>query len=232
MLVEIWSDVACPWCWVGKRRFETALAGFGHRDQVEVVWRSFELDPGAPPLVPGDPVDHLARKYGMTRQQADQRVDHLMEVGRQEGLDLRLRSLQRGNTFDAHRLLHLAAEAGGEVQHRLKERLFQGYFTESVPVSDSAVLTNLAAEAGLPAAEVAEVLASDRYADAVRADEATAAGFGISAVPFFVFDRAYGVPGAQAPEVLDNVLEKAWADQPMAPVTAGGDACEDGACPI
>jgi predicted DsbA family dithiol-disulfide isomerase len=232
MLVEIWSDVACPWCWVGKRRFETALAGFGHRDQVEVVWRSFELDPVAPIRVEGDPVDHLARKYGMTRQQADQRVDHLAEVGRQEGIDLRLRSLRRGNTFDAHRLLHLAAESGGDLQHRLKDRLFHGYFTESLSVADPAVLTRLAVEVGLPAAQVAEVLASDRYADAVRADEATAAGFGISAVPFFVFDRAYGVPGAQAPEVLADVLEKAWSEQPVAPVTSSGEACEDGACPV
>ena len=232
MLVEIWSDVACPWCWVGKRRFETALAGFGHRDQVEVVWRSFELDPTAPARVEGDPVDHLARKYGMSRTEAEQRVDHLGEVGRLEGLDLRLRSLQRGNTFDAHRLLHLAAEHGGDAQHRLKERLFQGYFSQSVPVADRDVLSRLATESGLPADEVDEVLGSDRYADAVRADEATAAGFGISAVPFFVFDRTYGVPGAQAPEVLTNVLEKAWSEQPVAPVTPSDDACEDGTCPI
>lgn len=232
MLVEIWSDVACPWCWVGKRRFETALAGFPHRGEVEVAWRSFELDPTSPREVGGDPVDHLARKYGMTRQQADQRVDQLTEVGNAEGLDLRLRDLRRGNTFDAHRLLHLAAAHGR--QDELKERLFRAYFAESLPIGDVASLSRLAVEAGLPAGEVDEVLAGDRFAEEVRADEATAAAFGAHAVPFFVFDRTYGVQGAQDPNVFGNVLDKAWAEQHPALVEAAppADRCDDGACSV
>ncbi len=212
MRVDIWSDVVCPWCYVGKRRFEAALARFPHRADVEVHWRSFELDPRAPRRRDGDRLGHLAAKYGIDREQAEAMDRRITEAGREAGLDLRLGQTQGGNTFDAHRLLHLAAAHGRADE--LKERLMRAHFTDGDPVGDAAVLTRLATDAGLPAAEVDEVLAGDGYADAVRADERQARALGATAVPFYVIDETYGVAGAQPPEVFLNVLERAWSEQP------------------
>src|SRR5207248_8521488 len=128
MKVEIWSDVVCPWCYIGKRRFESALAGFEHRDDVEVVWRSFELDPSAPARRSGDSAQRLADKYGMSREQAVASQDRLTEMAAGEGLAFHFENAQSGNTFDAHRLLHLASERG--LQDEVKERLFRAYFSE------------------------------------------------------------------------------------------------------
>jgi predicted DsbA family dithiol-disulfide isomerase len=169
MRVDIWSDVVCPWCYVGKRRFEAALADFPHRDEVEVHWRSFELDPTAPPVRDIDRIDHLASKYGIPREQAQAMERQINEAGQAAGIDFQLHRSRGGNSFDAHRLLHLAADHG--LGDETKERLLRGYFSEGEPIGDPATLARLAVEAGLPAAEVAEVLAGDRYADAVRADE-------------------------------------------------------------
>ena len=232
MRVEIWSDVVCPWCYVGKRRFEAALAGFAHRDAVEVHWRSFELDPRAPRVREGDRVEHLAAKYGVTREQAEAMERTIREAAQSVDLELRLDRARGGNTFDAHRLLHLAAahDRGDAV----KERFLRAYFVEGEPIGDPAALARLAVEAGLPAAEVDEVLAGDRYADAVRADEATAQAYGATGVPFFVIDETYGISGAQPPEVFTNVLERAWSETHPEPATvpAAGADCADGSCPI
>jgi predicted DsbA family dithiol-disulfide isomerase len=219
--VEIWSDVVCPWCYIGKRRFERGLASFAHRDEVEVVWRSFELDPHAPrDTADLDPVDRLARKYGMTREAAlaaQARVTGLAEL---EGLAYRLDIARPANTFDAHRLLHLAADRG--VQGPVKERLMAAYFTEGRPVGDPQTLAALAADAGLDESASREVLAGDAYGEAVAADEREAAELGISAVPFFVIDRRYGISGAQPAEVIHQALERAWADaHPTSTVTPG-----------
>ncbi len=206
MDVEIWSDIACPWCYVGKRRFERALAGFPHRDEVRVTWRSFELDPQAPRVREGDHDDHLAAKYGMTREQAAQMHANMTEVARGDGLDLRFDRVRGGNTFDAHRLVHLGAAHGR--QDAIKERLMRAYFTEGEPVGDPATLERLSTDAGLPADEVAELLAGDRFAGAVREDERTAAELGVRGVPFFVVNREVAVSGAQQPEVLVALLER------------------------
>jgi predicted DsbA family dithiol-disulfide isomerase len=232
MRVEIWSDVVCPWCYVGKRRFEAALARFPHRESVEVHWRSFELDPRAPRVRDGNHIEHLAAKYGIPRDQAEAMDRQMTDVAAALGIDLRLDRAQGGNTFDAHRLLHLAADHG--LAEALKERLLAAYFTEGEPIGDRAALARLAVGAGLPPAEVDDVLASDRYADAVRADEATAHAYGATGVPFFVIDETYGISGAQAPEVFSNVLERAWSETHAGPVTvpAAGEDCGDGACPI
>jgi predicted DsbA family dithiol-disulfide isomerase len=208
MQVEIWSDVVCPWCYIGKRRFEEALRRFDGRDDVEVVWRSFELDPGAPP-VGVDVLEHLAAKYGVSTTEAQAMQDRVTQVAAGEGLEYHLDRTQRGNSFDAHRLLHLAREHG--LQDALEERLFRAYFTEGHPIGDRAVLRELAVEAGLPEAEVDDVLAGDRFADAVRADEQTAQELGCRGVPFFVVDRAYGASGAQDPAVLLQILQGAAA---------------------
>jgi predicted DsbA family dithiol-disulfide isomerase len=231
--VEIWSDVVCPWCAIGKRRFEAALARFEHRDQVEVVWRSFELDPGAPPSVDISASQRLADKYGVPLEQARAMEQRVTETAAADGLDFRLDRARPGNTVEAHRLLHLAAERG--VQSAVKERLLRAYFTEGAPVADRPTLARLAGEAGLDADEVARVLDTDEYLAEVRADEAQARAFGIQGVPFFVLDRRYGVSGAQPADVLLDALERAWADaHPLAMVAepATGQACTDDSCAV
>ena len=231
MRIDIWSDVVCPWCYVGKRRFEAALARFSGRDAVEVVWHSFELDPEAPVERVGGYEQHLAAKYGRTVEEAAQMTASMTATAATEGLDFRFDLARPGNTFDAHRLLHLARETG--LQDALKERLLRATFTEGEPVGDHDTLVRLAAEVGLDATEVRTVLAGDRYADEVRGDEAQARAYGISGVPFFVVDGRYGVSGAQPADVLLQVLDRAWAEQsPL--VAVGGDApgCEGDACAV
>jgi len=235
MRVEIWSDVVCPWCYVGKRRFEAALAAFAHRDQVEVVWRSFELDAGAPAERVGDYAQLLADKYGFPVEQGQQMIDTMTQTAAQEGLDFRFDLARVGNTFDAHRLLHLAHDRG--VQDAVKERLVLATFTEGEPIGDHDTLVRLVAEAGLSADEARAVLASDRYATEVRADEAQARAYGISGVPFFVVDGRYGVNGAQPVEALTQVLATAWADrQPLemagAPGGAAAPGCDGDSCAV
>ena len=228
MHVEIWSDIACPWCYVGKRRFEAALAAFEHREEVRVTWRSFELDPSAPPAREGDGATHLARKYGTSREQALAMHERMTATAAEDGLDFRFDLARGGNTFDAHRLVHLAAAHG--VQDAMKERLMRAYLTEGELMSDHATLERLATEVGLPADEVRDMLATDRFAAGVRDDERTATSFGITAVPFFVVDRRIGAAGAQPPEVLGELLRRAWADRPAIPVVAGGDTCGIDGC--
>jgi predicted DsbA family dithiol-disulfide isomerase len=223
MHVEIWSDIACPWCYVGKRRFEAALAGYEHRDEVTVTWRSFELDPGAPAERQGDYAEHLARKYGMSRDEALAMHDRMTETAAGEGLDFRFDIARAGNTFDAHRIVHLAAAHGA--QDAMKERLMRAYLTEGELISDAGTLERLALEVGLPVDDVREVLDTDRYTAEVRADERTAAQLGISAVPFFVVDRAIGASGAHPPAQLLELLRQARAQNPPIPVAAAADTC-------
>jgi predicted DsbA family dithiol-disulfide isomerase len=212
MKVEIWSDIACPWCYVGKRRFEQALGRFEHRDDVEVVWRSFELDPDAPRSV-GMPQDELlAKKYGMPIERAREMNARMTSEAAKEGLDFHVDRVQVGNTFDAHRLVHLAAEAGKA--EAMKERLMRAYFTEGESVGDPATLERLAAEVGLDVTSVRDVLGGDRFAADVRADESRARSFGISGVPFFAIDERYGVSGAQPPDVLLEALRQAHTEVP------------------
>jgi predicted DsbA family dithiol-disulfide isomerase len=210
MQVEIWSDPVCPWCYLGKRRFERALESFGHRDEVTVVYRSFELDPSAPPGVTTPTVERLADKYGMTAGQADDTQRQMEQRAAQDGLEFRMEGLRSGNTRDAHRLLHLAKAHG--VQAELAERLHRAYFTEQASIFDRSSLTGLAVEAGLDRDDVIRVLASQEYGDAVDTDEAMAAALGVNGVPLFVVDRRYGISGAQPPEVIAQVLDQAWAD--------------------
>ena len=233
MQVEIWSDVVCPWCYIGKRRFEAALARFEHRDEVELVWRSFELDPAAPPSAAeqGGYADRLAAKYGRSVAEAQSMIDTMTATAKEEGLGFRFDLARPGNTFDAHRLLHLALEHG--LQDALKERLDRATFSEGLPSSEHAALGALAVEVGLPADEVDAVLASGRYADAVRADEAKARAYGISGVPFFVVDAKFAISGAQPADLVLQALEQAWADRPpLTLVHAGGPGCEGDACVV
>ncbi len=223
MRVEIWSDVVCPWCYIGKRRLESALGRFEHRDEVEVIWRAFELDPGAPVEREGEYTDRLAAKYGVPLAEAEAMVERMTRVGDDEGVDMRFDRARPGNTFDAHRLLHLAGERG--MQDALKERLLAATFTEGRPIGRPETLAEVAVEAGLDRDEAREVLGGDRFGADVRADEQQARAFGITGVPFFAVDRTYGVPGAQNPDILLDVLRQAWADtHPTAEGSTNGSA--------
>jgi predicted DsbA family dithiol-disulfide isomerase len=231
--VEIWSDVVCPWCYIGKRRFERALASFDHRAEVDVVWRSFELDSGAPRRREGDYTERLARKYGMSRAQAEAAQAHLTQVAAGEGLEFRFERSKPGNTFDAHRLLHLAGARG--LQDAVKERLLAAYFTEGEAIGEPGTLARVVTEAGLDAVEVRAVLDSDKFTPEVRADEEEASTIGISGVPFFVVDRTFAVSGAQPSELILDVLNRSWAKaHPL--VTVEGSqadaACEGGSCAV
>jgi predicted DsbA family dithiol-disulfide isomerase len=230
MLVEIWSDVVCPWCAIGKVRFERALAAHPRQDEVEVRWRSFELDPSAPATREGDYATMLATKYRTTRDQAQAMIDRMVDTAAQEGLDFDFTIARPGNTFDAHRVLHLAADHGR--QHEVKDRFLRGYHSEGEGIGEHATITRLAVDAGLDQDEVAAVLAGDAYAQAVRADEAQAHEYGISGVPFFVLDRRLGVSGAQPTEVLREALDQALPSRSLLSVpTAGeGDACGIDGC--
>jgi predicted DsbA family dithiol-disulfide isomerase len=218
MHVEIWSDIACPWCYVGRARFETALARFEHRDEVTVTWRSFELDPDAPAEREGSHAEMIARKYGRTLEQVAEMDAQLTATAAADGLEMRFSQLRSGNTFDGHRLVHLAAAHGK--QDAMKQRLFRAYFAEGALISDHATLERLGAEVGLPAEEIRELLLTERYAEEVRDDERTAQAAGISAVPCFVIDRKFGASGAQPPETLLEFLEHGWAQREAAPATS------------
>lgn len=229
--LDVWSDIACPWCYVGKRRLEAALAGWAHGGEVELVWRSFELDPSAPrgASEPAPYAAKLAAKYRMRVDEAQARIDHLVSTAARDGLDLRFDAIRPGNTFDAHRVLHLAHARGR--QDAVKERLMRGYFTDGRAIGDADAVRALAVDAGLDDAEVREVLGSDRYAAEVRQDEALARELGIRAVPCFVLDRRIGVSGAQPADVLRGALEQAWATRtPSAPVVDEGAACGPDGC--
>jgi predicted DsbA family dithiol-disulfide isomerase len=235
MKVEIWSDVVCPWCYIGKRRFESALAEFAHRDAVEVVWRSYQLSPDAPKHSDETLTQMLAHKYGMSEQQAVAMNRRVSGEAAKEGLEYHLERARPANTFDAHRLIHFAAAHGQ--QDAAKERLMHAYFTQGAPIGDAETLVRLVAEVGVAEDEARAVLAGGDYADDVRADEQRARLFGIRGVPFFAFDETYGVSGAQPAEVFAQVLERAWADtHPLTLVgeDVGQDAavCDDESCTL
>jgi predicted DsbA family dithiol-disulfide isomerase len=226
--VEIWADVVCPWCYIGKRRFEAALAQFRHREDVDVVHRSFQLDPSAPPGVTRPTRDVLAAKYGGA--DLDQMFARVEGVAAAEGLDYHLARSTSGNTVDAHRVLHAAAAAG--LSDKAWELFYRAYFTEGRSVFDRDSLVELAVEAGLAREDAEAVLDSDDFATAVEDDTHAAAALGATGVPFFVADRRIGVAGAQPVEVMLAMLEQAWqAEHPVQIVaTSDGETCTDGAC--
>ncbi|HTN85468.1 MAG TPA: DsbA family oxidoreductase [Sorangium sp.] len=230
--VDVWSDIACPWCYVGKRRLEAALARFPHRDSVEVVWRAFELDPSAKRVLdaPVPYAERLAKKYGASVARAEAMIRQMTDVAAADGLELHFEKVRPGNTFDAHRVLHLAAERG--VQDAVKERLLRAYMTEGEAIGDPEVLARLAGEAGLDPDEVRAALEGDAYAREVRADEAEARAIGITGVPFFAFGGRYGASGAQPAEQLLGVLQKAWDEAAAEPeqAFAEGAACGPDGC--
>ncbi len=210
--VEIWTDINCPFCYLGKARFEAALAEFEHRDQVHVVHRSFELDPTLPSDASGPVVEKIAQKYGIPAAQAEANERSIGAQAEQAGLQYRVSGRDYGNSFDMHRVLHLALDRG--VQDRVIDALYAANFADEAPLfGDRERLIAVAVGAGLDEADVRRVLESDEYAAAVRADEEQAAALGVSGVPFFVLDRRYAVSGAQPESVFAEALRRAWADQ-------------------
>lgn len=233
MKVEVWSDYQCPFCYIGKRRFEKALTQFPHRDQVEVVFKSFELDPQAERDVKMSQDEMLMKKYNMTAQQVKASNDNLTAQAKAEGLEYHLERTILTNTFDAHRFMHFAATKGKEKE--VNERLFLAYFTEGKHIGDHQTLAALAAEVGLDQAEVAEMLAGNQFTAEVRTDEQEGSLLGVRGVPFFVINRKYGISGAQPTEVFLDTLQKVWTEEhPLQMVNESTDAnaCSDGSCNI
>lgn len=232
MQVEIWSDFACPFCYIGKRRFEQALAEFAHRDQVEVVYRSFELDRHAPKSVPHDVYDMLSSRYGMSRQEAIAMNEKMRQQAAVEGLDFQFDSLVLTNTFDAHRLRLFAEKQGkGAV---ISELLFRAYFTESTNISDHSILADIAAAVGIDREEALSVLTSDQFAQSVRTEEENGSRMGIRGVPYYVINGKHAISGAQASGVYLNAMQQLWdAEQPKQVVAPANDeACLDGICVV
>lgn len=208
MRIEIWADVVCPWCYIGKRRLEKAIAGFEHGDEVEVVYRSYELDPFAPEVGTESTVTVLGRKFGADEAATREMMGRADEVAAAEGLTFAHADALHARTLNAHRLIHLAAASGR--QQAMVEELLAAYFTRGESLGDPAVLRAAAEAAGLDAGRVAEVLASEEYRDEVMADVAQARAYGSTGVPFFVLDGRFGISGAQPTELFEQALAQAW----------------------
>ncbi|GAA3675022.1 DsbA family oxidoreductase [Nocardioides ginsengisoli] len=208
MRIEIWADVVCPWCYIGKRRLENALKGFDHRDEVELVYRSYELDPFAPEVGTESTVTVLGRKFGADEAGTREMMGHADAVAAEEGLVFAHADALHARTLTAHRLLHLAKSEGR--QEALLEEILAAYFTRGESLGDHDVLRRAAAGAGLDPARVDDVLASDEFRDDVLADVAQARAYGSSGVPFFVLDGRYGISGAQPTELFEQALAQAW----------------------
>jgi len=210
MKVEIWSDVMCPFCYIGKRRLEAALAQFPHRDQVEVVWKSFQLDPNLKTEPAKSVKQSLAEKKGWSPEQTDQTMAYVVNMAKEAGLAYDFDKAVVANSFDAHRFSHLAKKYGK--QDEAEERLFAAYFIEGKNTADHQTLIQLGTEIGLDPAEVARVLAGNDYADDVQTDIYESRQVGVTGVPFFVFNDKYTVSGAQGSGVFLQVLEKVWEE--------------------
>ncbi|MBS4196940.1 DsbA family oxidoreductase [Lederbergia citri] len=237
MKIEVWSDFVCPFCYIGKRRLEEALSKFPHRDKVEVVFRSFELDPNSPKEQNKNIHEALAAKYGVSVEEAKRMNEGVGEQARSGGLTFNFEKMVPTNTFDAHRLAHYAKTEGKDAA--LTEVLLKAYFTDSKKLSDKDTLADLAETVGLDREKTMSVLNDDdAFADDVRFDESTAQQIGVRGVPFFVFNQKYAISGAQPSESFLGALEKVWQDENSAPILqdlsedANGASCEDGSCAV
>jgi predicted DsbA family dithiol-disulfide isomerase len=229
--IEVFSDVVCPWCYIGKRRLEEALSGFQHADEVTVTYRSFQLDPSSPETSEVTLEQMLATKYGRTLEQAREMNGRVSDLAATVGLDYRLDKAHPANTFRAHRLLHFAATKG--LGNELTERLMRGYFSEGVRIGERGELLRLAVDAGLDRVEAAAVLDGNDFEAEVNEDIALARDFGATGVPFFVFDRKYAISGAQETALFVEVLDRAWSDAlPVTGPAGGGAACVDDSCAV
>ncbi|APH04807.1 DsbA family oxidoreductase [Bacillus weihaiensis] len=211
MNIEVWSDIVCPFCYIGKKRLEHALEKFPYQDKVTVEFRSFELNPNAPIHHEGDYVDLLAKKYNTSREQMIEMNQQLTDQAKEVGLTYHLDRVKPTNTLDAHRLLHFSKKYGKE--NEMVVRLFDAYFTEAKHVADHETLVSLAKDVGLDEVEVKKVLVSNQFEADVRQEEQDAQDIGVTGVPFFVINRKYAISGAQPTEVFLEVLEKVWNEE-------------------
>jgi predicted DsbA family dithiol-disulfide isomerase len=230
MKVDIWSDIRCPFCYIGKRRFEEALSRFEHKDKIEVIWHSFELDPYMKTQPQKNPLEYLAEIKGQSLEWSEQMHEQVTATAASVGLDFKFSQSVVANSFDAHRLIQFAKTKG--LGDQAKERLLRAYFTEGVDISSHESLMDMGVQVGLDRDELKKVLSSDAYTENVRNDEATAQRLGIRGVPFFVLDQKYGVSGAQMPETFLDALQQAWKEQERIDTVnnvvskEGSDACD------
>ncbi|MBY0123025.1 DsbA family oxidoreductase [Bacillus sp. S/N-304-OC-R1] len=238
MKIQVWSDFVCPFCYIGKRRLEQAIAHFPHKDQVEVEFKSFELDPNSSKYNGKSINEILAAKYGMSIEQAKQANEGVGSQAASVGLNFNFDGMKPGNTFDAHRLAKFAKEKGKEAV--ITEKLLYAYFTESKDIGDEEVLADIAAAVGIDRGEALNILQDkNALANDVRIDEAIAQQYGIRGVPYFIINNKYAISGAQAPETFMGALQKVWEEESAAPVfqdlsgeAADEAACVDGSCGI
>ena len=236
MKVEIWSDVMCPFCYIGKRKFEKALNEFPDKNNIEVIWKSFQLDPTTVTDPSLNTVDHLAAKKGWSKEQANETISYVSNIAKQVGLDFHFDKAVVANSFDAHRLSHLAKKYGK--QNELEEKLFSAYFTEGKNTADHNTLSQIASEIGLDATEVNSLLKSDQYADKVEEDIYQAQQVGVRGVPFFVLDHKYAVSGAQESATFLQALTRAFdehkKENKVELIQTGntGDTCGPDGCEI
>ena len=232
MKVNIWSDVRCPFCYIGKRKFEKALENFPQKDSIEVVWHSYQLDPNLETDPNTNTVEYFTKAKGVSADQAKQMLGHATAMAKEVGLDFYLEEAVLANSFNAHRLIQLAKSKG--LVNAIEEALFKAHFTEKKNIDDKTVLTETGVSVGLEEEEVKEMLASDAFENEVKQDELAARRIGVQGVPFFVLNNKYGISGAQASEVFLETLEKAWGEyQQENPslIISKGDSCStDGTC--
>lgn len=226
MRIHYWSDYACPYCYIGETRLENVIEDLGISDNVELEMHAFELDQSAPKEVTGDTLHRFARKYGLSLDAAAERIEEISELGRDLGIDFNYATTLYSNTFDAHRLTKWAHIKGNT---EIEKLLFDAYFTKNEILADHDVLVKIAEEAGLDPKEAAEVLASDAFADEVRADEAESRALGVTGVPFFVIDGKVAIPGAMSQDAFKQALEQVLEDEA---VTGEGTTCTSDSCAI
>ena len=226
MKVEIWSDYACPFCYIGEKRLEKAIAQINGGDKIQVEFKSFELDPYASKICEGETVERFAKKYGLSIADAAENIEHISDMGRDEGIDFKYATTRYTNTFDSLRVTKLAQERGHD---EIVTKFFDAYFTKNLELSNTDVLKKNALECGLDAKEVDDVLSSDKYAAEVRADEMQAASYGIHGVPYFVINEKYALSGAQPVDTIKQVLEKVLSEEAVENLdgmTCGANGCK------
>lgn len=232
MEINIWSDVRCPFCYIGKHKFEEALQGFKEKDEVKITWHSFELDPSLETDTDIDVFDYFEKAKGMPRAQAQQMMGQITEMAKSVGLAFNFEKSVVANSYDAHRLIQFAKTKG--LANEIEEALFKAHFTDGINIDDKKELKTIGLSIGLEEEELEKVLASNAYTQEVEADKSKAASLGITGVPFFVFNNKYAVSGAQPTEVFSQTLATSWeeyakAQKPLI-INQGATCSTDGTC--
>ncbi|MEO6814695.1 MAG: DsbA family oxidoreductase [Ginsengibacter sp.] len=232
MDINIWSDVRCPFCYIGKRKFEMALEKFPHKNKVKVIWKSFELDPNLKTNTEVNAAEHLSEIKGISKEQAEGMQQHVANVAKEIGLHFNSQNMVVANSFNAHRLIQLAKTKG--LGNEIEEALFTAHFVEGMNIDDKESLIKTGVSIGLDEGEVEEIFTSDNFAKEVKQDESEAQSLGINGVPFFVLNNKYAVSGAQSPETFLDVLEQTWKEfekeNPPLIITKGESCSIDGNC--